>query len=127
MNFVIKCKNCGRVIRFNEEREKEKEIICSCGSRLGYEEEEIIDNIAERLSRLKDFELVSASKEKNQEVLEEDFDGLYSLYCEENTDKDKKRFFLIVDRLYLICNRKDSEDKQALYDAITEIFEKNNK
>ena len=124
MNFVIRCKNCGNVIKFNDERVQENKIICNCGkSVLGYDEEEIINNLADRLSNLRDFELISATEDKEQEILNEELTGLYTLYCEETDEESKKRLSVIIGRLYLICNRKKSEDNQKLYNAITDIFE----
>ena len=52
-----------------------------------FDEEEIINNLTDRVFNLRDIELVSAIEDKKQEMLNEELTGLYVLYIVKNQMK----------------------------------------
>lgn len=128
MIFEIKCKKCGSIAYFDTEKKSDNFVECkSCENKLSMYDEQKLKGA----TYTQNFDLIGIKRDFNDSRFDNDLKAILEIY-EAETEENKKLLFNIIDKIYLIMNRKEQKEYQNILEVLRTYFfksvdEKNNK
>lgn len=118
MIFKLKCKSCGNVVSYDTNSNYDPYQTCTgCGQAIRMNIEAKLNNIA----NMTEFELLGVERDFASTLLREDLTRIELLYEQASPNK-QKAMVNILDRLYLMLNRKDNSTYQDIEKILKDYF-----
>ena len=118
MIFKLKCKSCGNIVTYDPNETNSQYRRCNkCEQCINMRTETKLNNVL----YIDDFELIGIEQSFKNEVLAEDLSRIEKLFDEANED-DQKIISNIIDKIYLMLNRKDNITLKELERVLSQYF-----
>ena len=118
MIFKLKCKNCGNVVLYDSDAKMDTYQKCNnCDNTIEMNIESKLNNVAE----MEDFELLGIQRNFTSKILGNDLNNLEKIF-ESSDDKRQKTIANIMDKIYLMLNRNDTETDLEIENILNELF-----
>lgn len=114
----LRCLCCGTTFdyRLNEKTENYRK--CPhCENVINMRTESKIEGILD----MEGFEIVEIQKNYRENVLSQDISQIKGIY-DRASSPEKEKMFSIIDKLYLLINRKDEKTNQQILDSLNKIL-----
>lgn len=118
MIFKLKCKNCGNVLTYDTNEKSDSFHKCNnCDNTVEMNIEAKLSNVAE----MEGFELLGIQRNFSSKVLCNDLNDLEKIF-DSSDEKRQKIIVNIIDKIYLMLNRNDSETDIEIEKTLNQIF-----
>lgn len=118
MIFKLKCKNCGNVLSYDTNEKSDSFRKCNnCDNTVEMNIEAKLSNVAE----MEGFELLGIQRNFSSKVLGNNLNNLERIF-DSSDEKRQKIIVNIMDKIYLMLNRNDSETDIEIEKILNQIF-----